>query len=282
MSDARRQRPLENMAQYYCGAQGVACRCYLALAERALGYPDKALRYAQDGLALARRLDDPFSVAFSLVVTSFLDQSRGDQEATSEKANKVVSLAEEKGYSYWVGFGKVMQGWGKADDNPTDAVIQGFRDRIEQHRALGTDLFAPYFLTLLGDVALKANQVDECITALNEAETLLDRTGEQWWESETHRLQGVLLVAQDGDSAEAERRFEKALAVAQLRDAKSFELRATVSLSHLWQQQGKVEEARNILSKIYSWFTEGFDTADLKEAKNLLEDLSSSADVIVR
>jgi predicted ATPase/class 3 adenylate cyclase len=260
---------------------GVACRCYLALAEWALGYPDKALRYAQDGLALARRLDDPFSVAFSLVVTSFLDQSRGDQEATSEKAYKVVSLAEEKGYSYWLGFGKVMQGWGKAVDNPTDAVIQGFRDRIEQHRALGTDLFAPYFLTLLGDVALKANQADECITALNEAETILDRTGEQWWESETHRLQGVLSLAQDGDSTEAESNFEKALALARQRDAKSFELRAATSLARLWQQLGKVEEARKMLSETYSWFVEGFDTADLREAKKLLESLSSSTDVQV-
>jgi class 3 adenylate cyclase/predicted ATPase len=253
---------------------GVACCCYLALTEWALGYPDKALEHAQDGVALARRLDDPFSVAFSHVIASFLDQARGDGDATSEKANEAVSLATEKGFPYWAGFGKVMQGWGAAIGNPTRAMTQGFRDRIEHHRAVGTDLFAPYFLTLLGDVALKANQVDECIAALDEAETLLNRTGERWWESETHRLHGALLVAQGGDSAEAESRFEKALAIARQSDAKSLELRAAVSLARLWQQREKRHEARDLLAPIYDWFTEGFDTADLQEAKALLNELS--------
>jgi predicted ATPase len=200
---------------------GVACCCYLALTEWTLGYPDKALKHMQDGVALARRLDDPFSVAFSQDIASFLDQARGDRESSLEKANEAVSLATEKGFPYWAGIGKVMQGWGKATGNPTRAMIQGFRDRIEHHRAVGTDLFAPYFLNLLGDVALKANQADECIAALDEAETLLNRTGERSWESETHRLHGALLVAQGGDSAEAEGRFEKALAAARQSNAKS-------------------------------------------------------------
>jgi len=254
---------------------GVACCCYLALAEWALGYPDKALGYAQDGEALARRLDDPFSVAFSLVIMSFLDQARGDQEATVKKSNKAVSLAVEKGYPYWAGIGKVMQGWGETVNNPAPTVIQGFRDRIEQHRALGTDLFAPYFLTLLGDVALKANQPDAGIAAVEEAGILLNRTGERWWESETDRLRGTLLVAQDRDSAEAEGRFEKALAVARQRDAKSFELRATVSLARLWQQQDKWREAHQLLAPIYNWFTEGHDTVDLRTARSLLDELEA-------
>ncbi len=237
-------------------------------------YPDKALDHAQDGVELARRLDDPFSVAFSHVIASFLDQARGDGEATSEKANEAVSLATEKGFPYRVGFGKVMQGWGEAIGNPTRATTQGFRDRIEHHRAVGTDLFAPYFLTLLGDVALKANQADECIAALDEAETVLNRTGERWWESETHRLHGALLVAQGGNSAEAEGRFEKALAVARQSDAKSLELRAAVSLARLWQQREKRYEARELLAPLYNWFTEGFETADLKEAKALIDELS--------
>ncbi len=253
---------------------GVACCCYLALAEWALGYPDKALDHAQDGVELARRLDDPFSVAFSHVIASFLDQARGDGEAASEKANEAVSLATEKGFPYWAGFGKVMQGWGEAIGNPTRATTQGFRDRIERHRAVGTDLFAPYFLTLLGEVALKANQADECIAALDEAETVLNRTGERWWESETHRLHGALLVAQGGNSAEAEGRFEKALAVARQSDAKSLELRAAVSLARLWQQRGQRHEARELLAPLYNWFTEGFNTADLQEAKALLNELS--------
>jgi class 3 adenylate cyclase/predicted ATPase len=253
---------------------GVACCCYLALTEWTLGYPDKALKHMQDGVALARRLDDPFSVAFSQDIASFLDQARGDRESSLEKANEAVSLATEKGFPYWAGIGKVMQGWGKATGNPTRAMIQGFRDRIEHHRAVGTDLFAPYFLNLLGDVALKANQADECIAALDEAETLLNRTGERSWESETHRLHGALLVAQGGDSAEAEGRFEKALAAARQSNAKSLELRAAVSLARLWQQREKRHEARELLVPLYNWFTEGFGTADLKEAKALIDELS--------
>jgi predicted ATPase len=253
---------------------GVACYCYLALAEWALGYPDKAFENARGGVALARRLDDPFSVAFSQSIATFLDQALGDAEATLEGANEAVSLATAIGFPYWAGIGKVMQGWGEATGNPTRAKIQGFRDRIEHHRAVGTELFAPYFLTLFGGVALKANQADECIAVLYEAETVLNRTGERWWESETHRLHGVLLVAQGGDSAEAEGRFEKALAVARQSDAKSLELRAAVSLARLWQQREKRHEARELLGAVYNWFTEGFDTADLKEAKVLLDELS--------
>jgi len=111
-------------------------------------------------------------------------------------------------------------------------------NRIEHHRALGTDLFAPYFLTLLGDVTLRADQFTKCIAALDEAERVLIRTGKRWWESETHRLRGALLVAQGG--AEAQASFEKALAVARRSDAKSSELRAAVSLAQTLAAAGKV------------------------------------------
>ena len=258
---------------------GAACCCYLALAEWALGYPDKALAHARDGVAQARRLGDPFSVTFSLVVTSFLDQSRGDQTATLEKANEAIKLAKEKGFPYWDSMGKVMQAWGEAVKHPSKSLIENFRDRVEQHRSLGTELFTPYFLTLVGDVALQANQVDMCVSALDEAEELLNRTGERWCESEALRLQGVLSAAMN-QPAEAEVYFEKARAIARQKEARLLELRAAVSLARLWQQQGKVEQAHNMLNEIYSWFTEGFDQPDLKEAKALLEKFGSSTDAI--
>ena len=254
---------------------GAACCCYLALAEWALGYPDNALGHAQDGVALARRLDDPFSVTFSLVVTSFLDQFRDDRETTIDKANEAVSLAEEKGFPYWDSMGKVMQAWGEAVNNPSETLIQGFRNRIEHHRTLGTELFIPYFLTLLGDVALQANQFSACSTALGEAEELLNRTGERWYEPETLRLKGAFFRAQR-NTAEAELYFERARTIAQQTKAKSLELRATLSLARLWQEQSKTEQARNVLNGIYGWFTEGFDEPDLKQAKALLEELNSS------
>ena len=111
---------------------------------------------------------------------------------------------------------------------------------------------------------------------MDEAETFLERTGERWWETEIHRLQGELLLARNGDYAEAESRFQKALAFARERDAKSFELRAAMSLARLWQRQGKRKEAHELLAPVYDWFTEGFDTGDLKEARALLDELHAS------
>ena len=151
----------------------------MGLAEWSLGYPDKALQHAQDGVELAQHLDDPFSVAFSNDIASFLDQLLGDAEVALEKANKAIKLATEKGFPYWDGIGRVMQGYGEAIRDPTQSKINHFRDQIEHHRSVGTELFAPYFLTLLGEVALKADQADECLKALEEAETVLDRTGER-------------------------------------------------------------------------------------------------------
>ena len=131
----------------------------------------------------------------------------------------------------------------------------------------------PYFLALVGDAALRARQADACGAALDEAETFLQRTGERWWEAEIHRLQGVLLVARNGDCAEAESRFEEAIKVAREQQAISLELRATMSLGRLWQQKGKRGEAHDLLAPVYNRFTEGFDTSDLKDAKALLDSL---------
>ena len=167
-----------------------------------------------------------------------------------------------------------MQAWSEAIADPTDAAIQRFRDCIEHHRAVGTELFAPYFLNLLAGVMLRANQADACRTALDEAETVLNRIGERSWESETKRLRGELLVVQGDDRAEAQGRFENAFAIARQQEARSLELRAAMSLAQLWQQLEKRREARELLTPLYNWFIEGFETADLKEAKALVEELS--------
>ena len=167
-----------------------------------------------------------------------------------------------------------MQAWAEAIGDPTPAKIQSFKTRIAEHRDLGTDLFAVYFLVLLADLALTANQTDACHAALDEAETFLNSTGERWCETEVYRLQGKLLVAQTSDHAEAERSYAKALAIAGQRRAKSFELRAAISLARLWQQQAKMDQALELLTPLYHWFIEGFETADLREAKALIDTLS--------
>jgi predicted ATPase len=255
---------------------GVACRCYLAMTDWVLGYPDRAREHAGDGLALAERLDDPFSLAYALAFASWVDQFQDNRKGILEKAKEAIRLATEKGFPYWLSIGKVMEGWVEAATNPVHATIQSLRDRVADHRALGTNLFMPSFLALVGDVALRARQTDACGAVLDEAETFLERTGERWWETEIHRLQGELLLARNGDYAGTESRFQKALAFARERDAKSFELRAAMSLARLWQRQGKRKEAHELLAPIYEWFTEGFDTGDLKEARALLDELHVS------
>jgi predicted ATPase len=261
-----------NTAEVYRFGQdpGVACRCYLAMTDWVLGYPERAREHARDGLALAEGLDDPFTMAYAFAFTSWVDQLQDNRDGLLEKARGAVELASERGFPYWLSIGRVMEGWAEAATKPDDATIRSLRDRVAEHFALGTSLFMPSFLGLVGDVSLRAGQTDVCTVALDEAEAFLERTGERWWEGEIHRLQGELIVARDGDHTSAEGRFQEALAFARERNAKSFELRAATSLAGLWQRQGKRDEGRELLAPVYAWFTEGFDTPDLKEAEALL------------
>jgi len=133
----------------------------------------------------------------------------------------------------------------------------------------------PYFCTLLAEVADHLGHTEDSLQALAEAHTLVEQHEERWWEAEVHRLRGVLLLQQPGTSpVEAEAWLQRALDVARSQEAKSLELRAAMSLARLWQQQGRCAEARDLLAPLYGWFTEGFDTADLQEAKVLLEELA--------
>ena len=141
-------------------------------------------------------------------------------------------------------------------------------------RATGAALLVPYFCTLLAEVSAHLGHTEDGLQALAEAHTLVEQQEERWWEAEIHRLRGVVLLRQPGTpQAEAETWLQRALDVARRQEAKSLELRAAMSLSRLWQQQGKQAEARELLAPVYGWFTEGFDTADLQDAKALLEEL---------
>ena len=148
------------------------------------------------------------------------------------------------------------------------------RQGIASEHATGAALAFPCFYALLAEMYDHLGHPEDALQALAEAYTLMDQHDERYWEAEIHRLRGVLLLRQSGTPpAEAEAWFRRALDVARRQEAKSLELRAAMSLSRLWQQQGKCAEARDLLAPIYGWFTEGFDTADLQEAKTLLEEL---------
>ena len=149
------------------------------------------------------------------------------------------------------------------------------RQGLTDWRASGAELIVPYFLTLLAEGYSTPEQVDEGLDALQEGLEVMDRTGEHWWQAEVHRLTGALLLHQAvPDAAQAETCFHQALDIARQQHATSLELRAATSLARLWQSQGKGQDATDLLAPVYGWFTEGFDTADLKDAKRLLDELS--------
>jgi predicted ATPase len=187
----------------------------------------------------------------------------------------VISLAMEQGFPYWRAFSSILCGWALAHQERAQEGIEQIHQGLLALQATGAESARPYFLSLLAEAYGIQGEPEEGLAVLTEALTRVDTTGERWYESEIYRLKGALLLQQNSDhQAEAETCFHHALDIARNQQAKSFELRAATSLARLWQQQGKRQEAHNLLAPVYHWFTEGFDTADLKDAKALLDELA--------
>jgi predicted ATPase len=254
---------------------GMACRSYASWVLWLLGYPDQAQETSREAVTLAEELKHPFSLTMALSFAAWLHQFRREMHLTYERAESAHVLSTEKGFRFWIGWEMVMKGWAldeKGSDKKKIAMIQ---QGLDTWQATGSELGRPYFLALLAEVHGKLGQAKEGLCLLAEALTLVDNTEERWCEAELHRLKGELLLCESLENQdEAESCFQKALDIANCQQAKSLELRAAMSLSRLWQVQGKNEDAPRLLSEIYGWFTEGFDTEELKEAKTLLEDRS--------
>src|SRR5262249_35530030 len=168
-----------------------------------------------------------------------------------------------------------LYGWALAHKGQTQEGIEQMSQGLTVWRATGAELLRPCYLALLSEAYGMRGQPEAGLTVLTEALELVDTTGERWYEAELHRLRGALLLQQSLDhQAEAETCFQHAISIAQNQSAKSWELRAATSMARLWQQQGKRQEAHDLLASVYGWFTEGFDTADLIDAKALLDELS--------
>jgi predicted ATPase len=269
-SDQRRA-PVFRMGQDL----GVGCRVHAAWTLWVLGYPAQALACLHDALALAHALSHPFSLAFVRCVAAWVSQLRRDVPAVHEQAEAAVALATTQGFPQWAAQGTSVRGWALALQGQGEEGLAQIRQGIAAWRATGTALVVPYLCTWLADVAAHLGHPEDGLQTLAEAHTLVEQQEERWWEAEICRLRGVLLLKNSMTSqAEAEAWLQRALDVARRQEAKSLELRAAISLSGLWQQQGQRAEARELLAPIYSWFTEGFDTADLQEAKALLEELA--------
>jgi class 3 adenylate cyclase/predicted ATPase len=254
---------------------GVSCRTNAAVTLWLLGYPDQALAHLHEALALARELSHPFSLAWARGWAALVSQFRRDVPAVHEQAEAVIALSTEHGFPQWVAWGTGLRGWVQAMQGQGEGGMVQVRQGIADLRATGAALFVPYFCTVLADISDHLGHTEDGLQALAEAHTLVEQQEERWWEAEVCRLRGVLLLRQTGTPhAEAETWLQRALDVAHHQQAKSLELRAAMSLARLWQHEGKRNEALELLTPIYSWFTEGFDTADLQEAKALLDALS--------
>jgi len=253
---------------------GVACHVHAALTLWLLGYPAQARAHVDDALALAHDIGHPSSRAFARRWAAHVAQLRRDVPAVYEHAEAAVALSTAQGFPLWAAMGTSLRGWALAMQGQGEAGLAQVRQGSAAFQATGAALNVPFLCTVLADVAASLGHTADGLQALVEAHTLVEQQGERYWAAEVYRLQGVLLLRQPGTpQAEAVTWLQRALDVARSQEAKSLELRAAMSLARLWQQQGDCTAAYDLLAPIYGWFTEGFDTADLQEAKALLAEL---------
>jgi predicted ATPase len=271
--DPAKHRPL---ATRFGQDVGVAALSYRSLALLLLGYPEAALRDSDDALAKARETGQAATLMFALEKTATSSTLCGNYAAAAAHAQELIALAEEKGSLFWQAHGMTNQGsvlalTGRASD-ATERLNSGFT----ASRTAGATIWVPFFLPHLARAHAELGQFEEAWRCVGEAMTTVETTRERWCEAEVHRMAGeIARKSPEPDAAKAKAHFDRALAVARQQQAKSWELRAAMSMARLWRGQGKQGEALALLAPVYGWFTEGFDTLDLKEAKALPDELSA-------
>jgi predicted ATPase len=256
---------------------GVACRAFGAVALWLLGYPDQAVRRSREAVALGGELAHPSTLALALHFAAMLRQYRREVPAVQGSADATMAIATEHGFSFWRVCGQVMRGWALAEQGAGARGIAQLRQGLTAWKAAGSETYRTYFLALLAEALGQEGQIEEGLGVLAEALAQMHRTGEGLHGAELHRLQGEFLLRREAAEAtcrEAEACFHRALTIARQQQAKSLELRAAMSLTRLYQKQGRQAAARPMLAECYAWFTEGFATSDLQEAKALLDQLA--------
>ncbi|HEX6113924.1 MAG TPA: hypothetical protein VFZ10_16595, partial [Geminicoccaceae bacterium] len=253
----------------------VACLIFTALILLFRGYPDQATMRSREALAAAYELNHAFTTSQALYLTCWFHQVLRQPRVVEARARTLMKLATDHGLSAWAANGAVLYGWAVAEGGAVEAGLAELRHGLKTTEAMGVQQHTPGFLGLLAGLHLGTKNFGEALQALDEALARVDRLEERWFEADLLRLKGeALLNVQSDQSAEAEACFHQALAVARDQGAHLWELRAATSLARLWRDQGRRAEAHDLLAPIYGWFTEGFDTADLKDAKALLYELA--------
>jgi predicted ATPase len=271
---------------------GVACRSFAAFTLWFLGYPDQALKKIQEALALAQERSHLHSLAFARSYAAAIYNFRHEGALARAQTEPLITLCTEQGFPFWLAWGTVMQGWALTEQGQVEEGLAQIYTGLDTLQITGAEMWRPWFLTILAAAGEKAGQTETGLAALTEALSIVEKNGERLSEAELYRLRGELTLQQANQKAKGKRQklptprsltpdpqsgaeacFLKAIEISRNQQAKSLELRATVSLARLWQSQGKPREAHQMLAEVYGWFTEGFDTKDLQEAKALLEEL---------
>ena len=268
--------PTQRSAAAYRAAQdpGVACRSYLAMTEWLLGFPDRARSLVKESVALAEELDDRFSLAYALCFPGAIVSQicAGDAGAQFDRG---LEVATEGGFALWIAFGNVHRTSMANEESPSESAMHDLRESVDAIPRIGVHINTPYFMTLLACAYHQAEQFEQARKILDDAQQSIDARGERWWEAEVRRLRGENMLAGSPDDADdAEACFEQALEISRSQEARSLELRAATSLARLWQRRNRHDDARRLLGDCYASFNEGFDTADLRDAKQLLESLA--------
>jgi class 3 adenylate cyclase/predicted ATPase len=250
----------------------VVSKSVLGLVLLCLGFPDRALARSSAAIVEAQSLAHPPSLAVSLAMGAKLLSLLGDNAALDEQADQLVAMATEQGFPFYRAQGTIYRGWVKVKTGDVAEGISLLRSGSTAYRATGAKAWMPHHIALVSAASEIAGQIEDAVTQLDDAFQIVERTGERWFAAELNRHKGQLLLRQ-GHTEAAEELYRKALSIAQEQEAMLWELRAAVSLARLRGDQGRRAEALNLLAPVYSWFTEGFDTPDLKEAKALLDEL---------
>jgi adenylate cyclase len=267
-------------AVYSVQDAGVTSRIWAAVTLCHLGYPDQALEGCRQALALARKLAHPFTLVLAFLLSADLHLLRQDGEAGLSSADECLRLGAEHGFEQTSTWAEVHRGRALIELNRAKEGIVKLEEGIAASRSNGSEFELASFMAALGNGYIKVGRMADGLSAIAEGLAVSRRTGERWFDAELYRLKGELVLKDDGQAGsnvadEAQVCFRQAIEIANRQSAKWWELRTTVSLARLLRDIGRRAEARTMLAEIYGWFTEGFDTADLKDAKALLDLLSA-------
>jgi class 3 adenylate cyclase/predicted ATPase len=255
---------------------GAATLCWKSLAFWLLGYPEAALADTENALKVAREIGHSATLMYVLNFSAWTHIHCGNYATTNAFIGEFSTLKDQTGSVFWGAWGMMQQGCLLALTGKASDAVQAVTSGVTAMRSTGTTMWMPFWLSYLARANAEIGQHDDARRCIGEAMAAVETAKERWCEAEVNRIGGeIALLSPERDVAKAEAYFERALAVAREQQAKSWELRAAMSMVRLWRDQGKPDEARDLLAPVYGWFTEGFDTLDLREAKALLDALGS-------